>query len=143
VQARLLALALLACACTSRPTVPAAHGWLQLHDDLALALTEGSKLSEEEPVQRYEVRQVDEPLGQGELLKIRITTKILDEKERTALEASPTRSATSGRTRCRSSRPSWSLTSPSARGRPRITIRPGSRTKTSKTGIPPIARRRG
>jgi hypothetical protein len=84
----LLALALIV-ACASRPTTPAASSLLKVHDDLVLGLTERSKLSEEEPLQRFEVRQVEEPLGPGEQLTIRLVTKVLDERERAALVADP------------------------------------------------------
>jgi hypothetical protein len=60
-----------------------------VHDDLALGLTAQSKVSEQELMQRYEVRQIEEPLGPGEVLRIQLLTKVLDEPERRALVQDP------------------------------------------------------
>jgi hypothetical protein len=76
-------------ACGGRPRTPAAGPRLKLHDDLSLVVAKGGKVSEEPPSNRYDVRLVEETLAPGRLLRIRVATKVLDERERAAIAADP------------------------------------------------------
>jgi hypothetical protein len=84
----LLLLALLGIACASRPATPEPSGWLSVHDDLGFSLIASSRVRELPPVAGYEVRQIVEPLD-GATLRIQLTTKVLDERERTAIVRAP------------------------------------------------------
>jgi hypothetical protein len=73
----------------AKPGVTVADGWLRVHDDVWFELTPASKHSAEAPIDRYEVRKVEEPLAPGETLEVRLVTKILNETERTTLVQDP------------------------------------------------------
>ena len=74
-----------ACACGSPANAPQASAWLKVHDDLSFGLAESSKQSPQRLEGIYEVRHVEEPIGPGEMLRIQLVTKILDERERALL----------------------------------------------------------
>jgi hypothetical protein len=84
----LVLVTVLGVACGSRPAAPAANGWLPIHDDLGFALGASSRVEERDPVNRFEIREVAEPIDGG-TLRIQLATKVLDERERKLLAASP------------------------------------------------------
>ena len=86
---RSIAVALLVLGCSSQPKMPVADGSMKVHDDLSFELTSGSRVEEAEPLQRYETREIVEPLGPGKTLRVRVVVKVLDEAERAALARDP------------------------------------------------------
>jgi hypothetical protein len=84
----LVLLAVLGVGCGEPARAPSAAGWAPVHDDLGFALGATSRVRDREPVDRYESREIVEPI-EGGTLRVQLTIKVLDERERKLIAARP------------------------------------------------------